>query len=200
MLITKDMLSSANGVDQQFIDDFEQNYPKGFSFNDKISNISFDWYVINKLAEISNYTGLYSCLDVFADLLDQINYVNGKIENLSNGNPAYVQTMVNGGTSQISEIRFYTNGKLQNPGKHLPALLSYYSFPGSFVYREFYENGLLDDPYPGVPALLYIDAGYNNKIHKGFYTNGVQTGGNLTILSPGVPIIEYTLINGQVIP
>ena len=59
----------------------------------------------------------------------------------------------------VAYVAWYTDGELQNPGRHHPAYRRFRA-DGKVKYELFYEHGRLQDPTSKVPAV------------RGFYANG----------------------------
>lgn len=158
-IITRNDLIS-NGATSLFLLEFDLFFPNGFDWYDGSVILTIDHephHLIDSLARMFNYTGLYSCLDGFNRIID-INYIGGKRNDSAKGNPAYVVYCPPMFPGFIDVIGFYSNGELNNPGPNKPALI-YYDL-GKVYKRLFYKNGLKDDPAKGIPAVAeYDDSG-----------------------------------------
>lgn len=150
MIITKDMLL-IKGCPQEYIDDFELNFPSWFDFSVIGTETSITFEFVTELAYLFGFLGLYTREDY--GYIYQLNFINGYLNDFPNGNPAYIEYEKPDGISIV--LCFYKNGRLNNPTKYLPAELGITEDKVS--YRSFWEDDTLQDPYPHVPATRYFD-------------------------------------------
>lgn len=137
----------AKGCNQNFLANFDLRCPNGFDFSRTDQRLHSYYKIVTELAEIFNYTGLYTSIDL--DYISQTNFINGFVENLPNGNPAYIS--YNRNSLLVETAIFYTKGRINNPNNLKPACLWYYG-NGEVERAYFYSNGILEDPALNVPA------------------------------------------------
>lgn len=156
MIITKDMLI-AKGASKQYIASFDFEFPQGFDFS-KTDYVSTDYDLVSRIAYIMNYTGTYTNKGLV--YLKQFNYINGKLNDFPNGNPAFVSWNLQ--MNVLERINFCKNGMFQNPALYLPASIYYYP-NGVLRGRSFFEKDIFTNPCPGVPAFIHYDENGNIK-------------------------------------
>lgn len=180
MIITKDMLDS-KGVDPTLLTKFQNYYPFDLDTSSPYPYCDFMFEI--EIARIFSYT----CLRMFNDsrFSSQINFINGKLENLLTGAPCVIEFALL--SNKLNQVVYYTKGKLNNPGQLIPAYIRYYG-NGNIEERTFYENGVMTDPMPGVPAFTDYDEN-GTILNSIFYTNGKLVKSTFTNgIIKGVPI------------